>query len=185
MNQMNQASPVLRLHRLVWTALLAALVAVGALLQLSIGPVPFSMQPFFVLLQGYILGPVWGAASYGLYLLAGAVGLPVFAGGKAGVAHLMGPTGGYLIGFWVGAFVVGFARRPSEQLPWLRGVAFGLAAYVVFYGLGVVWLKHAIGVDWAKAAAIGVLPFLPGDAIKLMLAVWGVRHLQSRRVLPA
>ncbi|MGB8933246.1 MAG: biotin transporter BioY, partial [Anaeromyxobacteraceae bacterium] len=83
-------------HRLVWTALLAACIAVGGWLQLPIGPVPITLQPLFILIAGYLLGPARGAAAVALYVLAGVLGMPVFAGGKAGLGVLLGPTGGYL-----------------------------------------------------------------------------------------
>ena len=84
----------------IYAALFAALTAVGAYMALPIGPVPVVMQNLFVFLAGLILGGRWGLASVGIYLLAGAVGMPVFAGGTGGVGRFFGPTGGYLIG-WI------------------------------------------------------------------------------------
>src|SRR5512133_1411896 len=92
-------------HRLVWTALLAACIAAGAWLQLPIGPVPVTLQPLFIVLAGFLLGPARGAAAVALYVLAGVLGMPVFAGGKAGLGVLLGPTGGYLVGFILAAAV--------------------------------------------------------------------------------
>lgn len=111
-----QQSPLTELHKQVWTALLAALIAVGALIQLPIGPVPVTLQTFFIVLAGYILGPVSGAAAMLLYILAGAIGLPIFAGGKAGFAVLFGPTGGYLLGFVGTAYLAGFGKHSKNNL---------------------------------------------------------------------
>ncbi len=177
---------LLALHRLVWTALLAALVAIGAYLHLPLGPVPFSLQPFFVLMAGFILGPGGGALALALYLGAGILGLPVFTGGGAGLAHLLGPSGGFLLGFLPMAWLAGLANRPggAASLSWPRGLAWGLAGILVMYLLGVVRLQMVLGLPWGKAWAVGFLPFIPGDLVKLALAVAVGRHLQKRRLLP-
>jgi len=98
------------LQRIAYTSLMAALIAVGAYIAIPIPivPVPIVLQNLFVLLAGLLLGSRWGLASMGLYLLAGSIGLPVFSGGRGGLAHFLGPTGGYLIGFAVEAWLVGF-----------------------------------------------------------------------------
>ncbi|MCP4718315.1 MAG: biotin transporter BioY, partial [Desulfobacteraceae bacterium] len=93
MNNTNQ------LKMTVYTALFVALIAMGAFIAIPIGPVPIVLQNMFVLLAGIILGPVWGLACVGIYLLIGLAGLPVFAGGTSGIGKLFGPTGGYLIAY--------------------------------------------------------------------------------------
>ena len=131
-------------------------------------PVPLTGQTFAVLLVGAALGSRRGAASLGLYMLAGALGLPFFAAGKSGLAYIAGPTLGYLVGFVLAAWVVGLlAERGLERsirtsiLPFLIGT-------VIIYICGAGWLAALFGVE--KALALGVLPFLLGDAIKLALA---------------
>ena len=131
-------------------------------------PVPLTGQTFAVLLVGAALGSRRGAASLGLYTLAGAFGLPFFAAGKSGLAYIVGPTLGYLIGFVLAAWVVGLlAERGLERsihtsiLPFLAGT-------VIIYVCGAGWLAVLFGAQ--KALALGVLPFLVGDAIKLALA---------------
>ena len=94
-----------QLRMMVYASLFAALTAVGAFLALPIGPVPIVLQNMFVFLAGLLLGSRWGLASVGVYLLAGAVGLPVFAGGLGGLGRLIGPTGGYLIGYLPTVFI--------------------------------------------------------------------------------
>jgi biotin transport system substrate-specific component len=84
---------------MVYASLLAALTAATALISIPVGDVPVVLYNFFILLMGLLLGRRWGTASIAVYLLAGSLGLPVFAGGKGGLAILLGPTGGYLIGF--------------------------------------------------------------------------------------
>lgn len=177
---------ILSLHRLVWTALLAAMVAAGAYMVVHIGPVPISMQPFFVFLAGYVLGPVQGTVCMLLYLAAGAIGLPVFAGGKSGLAHLVGPTGGYLFGYLLAAMIAGLGPRLGRGavMGWIPGLLTGLAALVVLYGLGVFWLKHAIDASWGKTLAVGCYPFIGWDLLKIVAAVACYRLLDRYRLLP-
>ncbi|MGE4504231.1 MAG: biotin transporter BioY [Desulfovibrionaceae bacterium] len=175
---------VASLHRLVWTALLAATVAAGAFFIIHVGPVPISMQVLFVLLAGFVLGPAQGAVCLLLYLAAGALGLPVFSGGRGGLGHMMGPTGGYLLGFVLAAVLAGLATRGRGQLGWLRGAAFGGLGVLAVYAVGVPWLKVAIGADWTKALALGCWPFLPGAVLKTAGAVACYRLLYRYRLLP-
>jgi biotin transport system substrate-specific component len=91
--------PSTSLRMTVYASLMAALIAAGAYMALPIGPVPIVLQNLFVFLSGLLLGPRWGVASIGVYLMAGALGLPVFAGGVGGIGRFAGPTGGYLLGY--------------------------------------------------------------------------------------
>lgn len=173
--------PLTSLHRLVWAALMAALMAVGAYVTIPLGPVPISLQTLFVLLAGFTLGPAHGLASVCIYLAAGFAGLPVFSGGKSGFAVLLGPTGGYLAGFAACAFITGFAGRSSS---WLRPALFGLIGLAALYALGLIRLKMILDADWGGTLAVGLVPFLPGAALKLVLAVAAQRYLQRTRLLP-
>ncbi len=132
-------------------------------------PVPITGQTLGVLLVGATLGSRRGVVSLALYLGMGMIGLPFFAGGAQGLAHLAGPTGGYLIGFVVAAYVIGLlAERGLERdlrtalLPFLIGE-------MIIYLFGVTWLAVVVG-NLGKALAIGFLPFLAGDAFKMLLA---------------
>ncbi|MBT3338597.1 MAG: biotin transporter BioY [Anaerolineae bacterium] len=131
-------------------------------------PVPLTGQTFAVLLVGATLGSKRGAASLTFYTALGALGLPIFAGGAAGMAYLSGATLGYLIGFIVAAYLIGrLAERGLERslrtslLPFFVGT-------IVIYLFGAGWLAMLFGIE--KALTLGVLPFLIGDAIKLVLA---------------
>jgi biotin transport system substrate-specific component len=146
--------------------LVAALAQVR--IPLPFTPVPVTGQTLAVLVVGAALGARKGAASLLLYLLAGFAGLPVFHGGTSGAAVLLGPTGGYLIGFVAAAWLVGAlaARGLDRRIPTAL-LAF-LAGEVVIYLFGVAWLSLFLGF---KGAIIGgLLPFLIGDAIKLAAA---------------
>lgn len=173
------------LHSLVWTALMAAAVAAGAYIHVPIGPVPVSMQTFFVTLAGFILGPKRAAMALGLYLLAGSIGLPVFAGGKSGLGHLFGPTGGFLAGFVISAMVTGMARINEETIPWIKGLAFGLLGMVALFIMGASWLKFSLGLTWTKTWAVGVAPFLVWGVIKTTAALVCSRALARMWFLPA
>jgi biotin transport system substrate-specific component len=172
------------IHRLVWTALLAACIAVGAWLQLPIGAVPITLQPLFVFLAGYLLGPAGGAAAVALYVAAGVLGLPVFAGGKAGLGVLLGPTGGYLVGFVLGAAVTGLAAPRGGRIGWVRGVATAIAALAVAYLVGAARLAQVLHFSPRKAFAVGVAPFLLFDAVKIAVALVIARHLRARGLGP-
>ena len=155
--------------RFWWLAfsLLTALSAQIAI-PLPFTPVPITGQTFGVLLTGALLGPRLGAAAMLLYLLEGSAGLPFFAGGAGGAARLAGPTGGYLLSYPFAAALVGWlAVRGWDRRPLTMLAAMLLGSLVVF-ALGAGWLSHFVGLSHAVTA--GVLPFLPGDALKALLA---------------
>lgn len=131
-------------------------------------PVPITGQTLSVLLAGALLGPRRASLALLAYLAQGAAGLPVFAGGAGGAAHLLGPTGGYLVGFVPAAALVGWlAERSWDRTPWLTAAAMILGNLVI-YALGVTRLAAFVGSD--QAVPLGVLPFIPGDLIKVALA---------------
>lgn len=157
--------PIEQLRMVVLASLMAALTAVGAYVYVPIGPVPIILSTLFVILSGLLLGSRWGLISMALYLLVGAIGLPVFAGGKGGIGHFMGPTGGYLFGYLVASWITGFISERS------RGrITYDIFAVVIgsfaLYAVGVPWLKMVTQMSWTKAFMAGVLPFVIGDAIK-------------------
>ncbi|MDX1624601.1 MAG: biotin transporter BioY [Gemmatimonadota bacterium] len=146
------------------------LTALGAFVRIPLPftPVPVTLQTFFVLTAGLYLGGRDAAISQLGYLGLGAAGLPVFAGG-AGVAHLLGATGGYLLAFPVVAWLVGATVRPGDGAG--RATAVFAAATLTIFGCGAAWLARVAGLDLAAALALGVLPFLPGAALKIAAAV--------------
>lgn len=154
--------------------MLAAGVAFLALLaqvRVQIGPVPFTGQTLGVLLLGAAYGARMGALTTAAYALLGVAGLPLFAGGGSGLAYLMGPTGGYLIGFVLAATLLGaLAERGWDRGYGSTALAM-LAASAVIYLAGLAWLTVALGGDLGAALSAGLLPFLVGDAVKLAVAV--------------
>lgn len=160
----------LHLKRMVYAALMAALTAAGAYIAIPIGAVPIVLQNLFVMLAGLLLGGRWGLISIGVYLLAGAVGLPVFAGGTGGVGKFVGPTGGYLLGFAAAAYLIGLISEAGRGRIIVDVLAM-VAGTVVIYAFGVSWLKVVTGMSVTKALSVGMLPFLIGDALKIAAAI--------------
>lgn len=149
----------------------AALVALIAQVEIPLKPVPMTLQTLAVLLVGAALGWKRGAASMTTYLLAGAAGLPVFAGGSAGLAKFAGPTGGYLLSYVFAAALVGWLvqRYALDRKPAGAALAM-LAASVVIYALGLTWLGLVTGLKGQALLTAGLTPFLVGDALKIGLA---------------
>ena len=173
-----------KLRMVVLASLMAALTAVGAYIHIPIGPVPIVLSTLFAILSGLLLGSRWGLASMGLYLLVGAIGIPVFAGGKGGFAHFFGPTGGYLFGFALASWLTGFIseRYPGSLVLDVFAVIIGSLA---IYGLGIPWLKIVTQMSWMKIFMVGVIPFLIGDALKATAAIAlarAVRPMLNRQV---
>ena len=171
---MNSSS---QLRMLVFASLLAALMTAGAYISIPMGPVPIVLQNMFVFLAGLLLGSRWGLASVGVYLLAGACGLPVFAGGMGGIGRIVGPTGGYLIGYLPAVFIIGFISQKGAARISIDIFAM-ICGTVVLYACGVTWLKALTGMQWSKALAVGMYPFLIGDTLKIVAAAVIARGLR-------
>ncbi len=159
------------LRSLVYASMFGALTAIGALISIPMFPVPLTLQTMFTTLAGLLLGGPIAALSQLVYVLLGVMGLPVFAGGKAGFGVLLGPTGGYLLGFILGAYVIGVVARMRKNGGPLWLVTTVVAGHVVIYGLGVLQLALVAHLSLTKALAVGVIPFLPGDAFKCAASV--------------
>lgn len=174
--------------RPILACLFAALISVGAYIAIPIPgtPVPIVLQNFFIMLAGLLLGPAWGVIATMIYLVLGAIGLPVFAGGTGGIARFLGPTGGYLFGYIPAVFIMGLISRLCPKRRWWLDAAALAAGCAVVYAIGVSWLKTAIGSSWEKAIAGGLLPFLLGDTVKAALAVLLAGRLSAlaERILP-
>jgi biotin transport system substrate-specific component len=162
--------PIEKMRGMVLASLMAALTAVGAYIHIPIGPVPIVLSTLFVILSGLLLGSRWGPASMALYLLVGAIGIPVFAGGKGGFAHFLGPTGGYLLGYLISSWITGLISEKSNRLL-SRDVIAVVIGSLILYGCGVPWLKIVTQMSWPRSLLVGVIPFLIGDAIKACVAV--------------
>ena len=155
------------------TLIIAGSLLVAALAQITIPlpftPVPLTGQTFGILLIGAALGSKRGLASMILYIGEGALGLPFFAGGASGWHVLVGATAGYLLGFIVAAYIIGLlAERGLERNVRTSFVPFFVGTLIIYF-FGVAWLAIVIG-SFSKAIVAGLLPFIIGDIIKLILA---------------
>jgi len=157
------------LRMMVYTSLFSALIAAGAYVFIPIGPVPIVLQNMFVFLAGLLLPVRWAFTCVGVYLLAGSCGLPVFAGGLGGIARLIGPTGGYLIGYLPAVYVIGkVVKRTGPSV--YTDVTAMVCGSVILYACGLWWLKILTAMTWSKTLAVGLYPFLIGDGLKIAAA---------------
>ncbi|MBQ8972626.1 MAG: biotin transporter BioY [Clostridia bacterium] len=151
-------------------AIMAAILCIAAPLSVPIGPIPISLATFAVYLAGALLGWKRGTAAVLIYILLGAVGLPVFSGFEGGVHKLIGVTGGYIVGYLPCAAIVGLAAdRWGESRKWIIPVAM-VVGTVVLYAIGTAWFMIQMNRSLAAALGTCVLPFLPGDAVKIVVA---------------
>ncbi len=146
-------------------------LALCAKIQVPMWPVPMTMQSFGVMALGLGLGARMGVAAVGLYLMQGALGLPVFATG-GGIAHFFGPTGGYLLGFLPMVWMIGILADRGWSRSVLPALGATLAGGILLYLCGGLWLATLMGAD--AALTHGVVPFLPGDLLKAILAALAV-----------
>ena len=159
-------------YQLTLTAVMAAVICVLGPISIAIpvSPVPISLGSMAVYLAVTVLGMKLGTLSCLIYLLLGLVGLPVFAGGSAGAAKLFGPTGGYLIGFIFLAAIAGFfvEKFPAKIYMHVVGMIIGMAICYIF---GTAWLAGQLGMSFVAALGVGVIPYLPGDTAKIIIAI--------------
>ncbi|HPC47039.1 MAG TPA: biotin transporter BioY [Deltaproteobacteria bacterium] len=171
--------------KIALAALFAALTAVGSFIRIPLWPVPLTLQTFFVLMAGLVLGPGVGALSQVVYLLVGLTGLPVFSGG-GGPSYLMSPTVGYLAGFVLAPVVTGLVAGGS-RLSFARALIACLAGTAAVYAVGAPYLAAYMFYVQHKPEALsvalkaGLLVFLPGDVLKCLLASIVAPRLMAMR----
>ena len=161
----------IRTKQMVLIALMTAVTCVlGPLsIPLPFSPVPISLTNFAIFLAIFVLGMKSGTISFIIYLLLGAIGVPVFSSFRGGLQVLAGPTGGYLIGFIFLALIMGFALDHFDRklVPTIIGMIIGMA---VCYAFGTVWLAKLLSLSFKEGLMMGVIPYLPGDAAKIIIA---------------
>ena len=153
----------------VFVSIFTALTVIGGYIAIPLGPVPIVLSNFVILLTGLLMGSKKGAAVAFTYLLLGALGLPVFAGGASGLARIAGPTGGYLLGYLPAAFITGLISEYGKR-SFFRYLLALTAGTLTIYAAGIPWLKLSLNMLWKDAFLAGMLPFLIGDAIKVTAA---------------
>lgn len=173
---------------LVLVAAGAALTAVFAQIAVPLWPVPMTLQTLAVLLVGASLGTVRATLSMGLYALVGLAGLPVFSDYSSGVGVILGPTGGYILGFIPAAAIVGWLSAREWDRKLAKAAATFLGGTVVVFAVGLPWLAASLGLGLEATLEGGLFPFIIGGIVKalvaagaLPLAWWGAERLERRR----
>lgn len=174
------------------TAVCTSLIAVGSYFSIPIpwSPAPISLASMFVTLAGLLLGARRGAYACLLYIGLGALGLPVFAGGTGGIAPLLGPTGGFLLGYPLSAFVAGLIFAPRRKTSaegnaplFPHALLASIVAAVVLYVPGLLWLMTSLGLSFPAALSVAAIPFVPGDLLKAVGAAASARTLFAAGLL--
>lgn len=176
-------------YSLVSIGVMAALTSILSILQIPIGPVPVTLSVLAILLCVYVLGATGGTAAVFIYLLLGLAGLPVLAGGTAGPAKLLGPTGGFMIGYIPFALISGLLidlATSKEALPKMTSLLLQIGGMVlgllVLYIFGTVWFlfRYAESTTFSAALKLCVIPFIPFDLLKILLAYFLGGTLRKR-----
>ncbi len=165
-------------RQLTLTAMLTALLCILGPLTLPLGPVPLSLTTAALMLMALLLGPGKAALCCGLYLLIGLVGLPVFSGFTGGMGAILGPTGGFLLAYLPMTALCGFLCRRTDRR-WLHALIF-LLGTALLYIAGTAWYSWQAGAGLAAAMMACVLPFLPGDALKILAVAIGGSAIRTR-----
>ena len=156
-------------------ALMTAVLCVLSPLSLPVGAIPISLATLAVYAAGICLGPWYGTAAVALYIALGCIGVPVFSGFTSGLAHLSGATGGFLVGYLPMAVLSGLARGRSLAVR----ILFLILATAACYALGTIWFVLLTQSAFAAAMAACVLPFLPGDCLKILAVALPAKRLEK------
>ncbi|SHK62649.1 biotin transporter BioY [Tepidibacter formicigenes] len=162
---------------LVLSSLFAAITAIASQISIPIQPVPITFQVLAVALAGALLGKKYGFISQIVFLLIGAIGIPVFAGFKGGFNVIVGPTGGYLLAYPIATYIIGYFSEKKGIINISIGMLFGL---IVIYLTGMIQLKFILNLSLKKAFMAGVAPFVILDLIKLVIASFVVDTILKR-----
>lgn len=164
---------------IVYISLFAALISVSSYITIPIPPVPVTAQTLVIMLAGCLLTTTQSALSVTVFLFLGAIGVPVFSKGSAGIQVIIGPTGGYLIGFLVGVIVISILKGKNNSL--LRySFANLVGGIIVVYIFGVLWLSFSTGMTPLQAFTVGALKFIPADIAKLIIASLIAKQIYHR-----
>ena len=162
----------------VIVAMYGAIICASCFIVIPLGTVPFVLQNMLAIMAGAIFGFPQGAAAVGLFMAAGALGVPVFSGGKGGLAILLGPTGGFILGYFIGAMICGFiAKTPKadecafEKKKIFRLFIAGLLGFIFSYVPGIIQFMKSTSMPLSTTLATCVIPFIPVDIIKLIIMV--------------
>ena len=191
---------------LIFVPLFAALIAVSGFIAFPLPgtPVPIVLQNMMPILVSGLLGGLYGTVSTALFLIAGLLGLPVFSGGRGGLAHLLGPTGGFLIGYLAAAaFLIIFFRKPGAKdlalvssgknnsiklINYLKIIAASFSGFALIYVFGIARFMQLTNRGLFESLSLACIPYLPGDFIKMILVsalIYKLRPVTARYFLEA
>ena len=167
---------------MIYAGFFAALIAVlgYVVIPLPFSPVPITGQTLAVMLAGSVLTPLQAGLSVLTFIFIGAVGLPVFSGGAAGIGVIVGTKGGYLLGFLIGAIIISLIKGKGNSLPRMIFACI-TGGILIVYILGVPWLSYITGMGINKAITVGALPFIPGDILKAIIAGFIAKKINAHR----
>jgi biotin transport system substrate-specific component len=181
MSQRLNALPATRNKDLILTAMGIGLMFLCSQYSIPIQPVPITLSILGVLLIGLTYTPKQAVHSMGGWILLGVMGFPMFAGFKSGIPALLGPTGGYIVGFFFAAFTMACLARLLPTKAWWGFMINALVGAIIIYAFGLSWLAHLIG--WSKAWQFGFVPFIMPDLLKAIFlsgAIYGVKFFRGR-----
>lgn len=179
----------MQLRNMMMSAIFTAFMIISSYIVVPIGPVPHTLQTLVVILSGFLLGPKWGPISMVTWILLGVLGLPVFNQGQAGAVMLVGPTGGFIIGFIVCSWLIGILTVRDIKSGYFKTFIYLLSGIMVTYIVGLVGFKLSFEyfllkpMTWEKSVWIAIAPFLPFDIIKTVVATY--LGVQIRKALLA
>lgn len=174
----------MKTKKIVFTALFGALISIGCVIAIPLpGGVPITVQNLFAILAGGVLGSFWGGLSVLIWIILGAVGIPVFANAHGGLAIILGPTGGYMLGYALGSLFLGMtlgspklteSKKDAKLV--IKIVLFSLIAYALVYLPGIPWFMHVMAgkgkpQTFQNALRLTFIPFIPGDLIKWAVTI--------------
>ncbi|MBO5692150.1 MAG: biotin transporter BioY [Spirochaetaceae bacterium] len=169
----------------VFMAMYAAIICITGFISIPLGPIPMVLQNIVAISAGLVFGLPQGAAAVGMFLAVGTLGLPVFSGARSGIAILNGPTGGFLMGYFVGALIAGaIATKPkAEEKTFARENLFRLARGAIAglgftYLIGILNFRRVTGTSFSQAISLCVIPFLIPDLIKICVFLPVVARLR-------
>ncbi len=173
------------LRMAVFASLFTALIIVGAYISFDIGGAPFVLSNLFILMAGTLLGIKWGVISVSLYVLLGAAGLPVFSRGGAGISHILGPTGGFIIGFLIAVIVTAIicsknnktGKSKSKVFTMILDFTAMLSGLIVMYLIGLPWFGFTKGMGISQVLGIFGI-FIVFDIIKIVIALFIIPFLR-------
>lgn len=169
------------LHNMILASFFAALTAVLSQIIFYIpgSPVPITFQVLSVALAGSILGSKWGFISQSVYVLIGSIGIPVFAGFNSGIAAIIGPKGGYIIGFPFMALIIGYIVDKHKNNSYIKYLLAMLSGLIILYVFGASWLAIVLKLNITQAVVMGVGWFLPFDIVKIAVGAYLAKRVVS------